>query len=164
MTWLKLLLILKLYNVHSPAHFFSFPFRERRRRRRNPWKFAIGGSCSETTLVYHVFSLLQFNDSHHKTLSPFLTSAAEVSSRERQSTWMPEGKSERRITTGKKTQTPKTQNITGVIISYVCMERDKTSTAKISSYGTIYGEMDRALYMGLQDKSFHQMCRQTYMK
>lgn len=36
----------------------------------------------------------------------------------------------------------------GVIISYVCIETDKASIAKITSYGTIYGEMDRSLYTG----------------
>lgn len=44
-------------------------------------KFTIGGSCSETALVYHFFSLLLFNDSYHATLSSFLMSVAEVSSR-----------------------------------------------------------------------------------
>lgn len=151
--------------IHQPI--FSASYLERGKEtftesKQTPWKFAIDGSCSETALVYHVFSLLLFNDSHHETLSPFLTSAAEVSSREREclDAW---GKV-REKDNYKKNQKNQTQTITGVIISYVCIERDKTSTAKISSYGTIYGEMDRSLYTGLQDKSFHQMCRQTYMK
>lgn len=73
--------------IHQPI--FSASYLERGKEtftksKQTPWKFAIDGSCSETALVYHVFSLLLFNDSHHETLSPFLTSAAEVSSRERE--------------------------------------------------------------------------------
>lgn len=52
---------------------------------------------------------------------------------------MPEGKSERKITAKKSQQSsfPKS-----------ALKQIKLPFAKISSYGTIHGEMDRSLYVG----------------